>query len=150
MTPLPPEIMAKAKRMLAAGASWNAISRATGKNRETIQRRLDPEYAFNRDKGIQEARALRRQTGVSRRRTAASTNADAERALQALPLDTRPLTARLLGDPLPGRSALDKRSVDIGARNIGVSATESRPIVDSDVFHDPIRDRRFNSEAVIG
>lgn len=32
----------------------------------------------------------------------------AARQLAAVPADTRPLTARLLGDPLPGRSALDR------------------------------------------
>lgn len=35
--------------------------------------------------------------------------ADAEAMLRAIPADTRDLTARLMGDPLPGRSALDKK-----------------------------------------
>lgn len=30
--------------------------------------------------------------------------------LSEIPQDTRPLTARIFGDPLPGRSALDRRA----------------------------------------
>lgn len=36
--------------------------------------------------------------------------ADADAAKQVIPQDTRSLTGRLFGDPLPGRSALDKRA----------------------------------------
>lgn len=35
--------------------------------------------------------------------------ADAERLMAQIPADTRTVTARLFGDPLPGRSALDQR-----------------------------------------
>ena len=38
-----------------------------------------------------------------------SADASAERLLKQVPADTRGLTARLMGDPLPGRSANDKR-----------------------------------------
>lgn len=38
---------------------------------------------------------------------------DAERRLREVPPDTRDLTARICGDPLPGRSALDRRKKDI-------------------------------------
>jgi hypothetical protein len=44
----------------------------------------------------------------------ASEKRDAERLLKLVPRDTRDLTARVFGDPLPGRSALDKLSSDIG------------------------------------
>lgn len=36
--------------------------------------------------------------------------ADAERLLRQVPRDTRDLTARFCGDPLPGRSALEQQS----------------------------------------
>jgi hypothetical protein len=39
----------------------------------------------------------------------ASTKRDAEQRLREVPADTRDLTARICGDPLPGRSALAKR-----------------------------------------
>lgn len=44
-------------------------------------------------------------------RTADSTNIkeDAMRLMERVPRDTRDLTARVLGDPLPGRSALDMK-----------------------------------------
>ena len=35
---------------------------------------------------------------------------EAERMWRSLPPDTRQLTARLMGDPIKGRSALDQRS----------------------------------------
>jgi len=35
--------------------------------------------------------------------------ADRERMLASIPDDTRTLTGRIMGDPLPGRSALDMR-----------------------------------------
>lgn len=34
----------------------------------------------------------------------------AERLMEKVPDDTRDFTARLMGDPLPGRSALDRRA----------------------------------------
>lgn len=37
------------------------------------------------------------------------TKRDAERLLSEVPVDTRTLTGRLAGDPLPSRSALAKR-----------------------------------------
>lgn len=37
-----------------------------------------------------------------------STRLQAERLMDEIPHDTRDLTARVCGDPLPGRSALDK------------------------------------------
>jgi hypothetical protein len=36
------------------------------------------------------------------------------RLIQEVPDDTRTLTGRLLGDPLPGRRAIDKRSAASG------------------------------------
>lgn len=36
-------------------------------------------------------------------------NRDGKRLLKLVPRDTRDLTARIAGDPLPGRSALDQR-----------------------------------------
>jgi hypothetical protein len=34
---------------------------------------------------------------------------DARRLMQLIPADTRDLTARLMGDPIPGRRAIDRR-----------------------------------------
>jgi len=36
-------------------------------------------------------------------------DADARRLMDDIPSDTRSLTARLFGDPLPGRRAIDRR-----------------------------------------
>lgn len=48
---------------------------------------------------------------VDRRYTErADDKAEAMRLLRKVPPDTRSLTARIAGDPLPGRSALDRRA----------------------------------------
>lgn len=41
-----------------------------------------------------------------------STEQSAYRLMDLIPADTRDLTARICGDPLPGRSALDRRACD--------------------------------------
>jgi hypothetical protein len=42
-------------------------------------------------------------------RMTAEAKADAERRLAEIPPDTRDLTARLMGDPLPGRRSIDRK-----------------------------------------
>ncbi len=58
-----------------------------------------------------EAAAAKRAAGFQYPARAAARHAerDASRLLQLVPADTRNLTARIFGDPLPGRSALDQR-----------------------------------------
>lgn len=58
-----------------------------------------------------EASAARRAAGVTRYQYAehrSKAKRDGERLLKTIPEDTRDLTARLMGDPLPGRRAIDK------------------------------------------
>lgn len=43
--------------------------------------------------------------------------ADAAKALASIPSDTRKLTERVFGDPLPGRSALDRREKSPNVRS---------------------------------
>lgn len=53
---------------------------------------------------------------------------DAERMWRELPSDTRGLTARICGDPIPGRSALDRRRnglVEIGKSAILLPSVRS-------------------------
>lgn len=52
--------------------------------------------------------ASKRRAGLSAR-VAARTGPEFDALLAAIPPDTRDLTARFCGDPLPGRSALDRR-----------------------------------------
>lgn len=107
----------KAKQMATAKAKWGHIAQATGLSVEKLRRRLEPGYAERRRQGVNEARAARR--GDEVRKGPPSRNYhfvdnhvapdDAERALRSVPADTRTPTARMMGDPLPGRSALARR-----------------------------------------
>jgi len=71
--------------------------------------------------------------------------AEVERLRRSVPADTRSFSARLFGDPLPGRSALDKRRSIIPTNFLSYPR---RPIADAATkVH--LEDRYSNSEAVI-
>ena len=76
-----------------SGLPWAQIAERLGTTPNTVRRALDPEY-------VERMRAYERNRDRSDRRP----------ARHAIPADTRTLTARLFGDPLPGRSALDRRA----------------------------------------
>lgn len=78
---------------------------------DAVLRIVDPEYQQRRCEAINRnrphsARDKTREIVVSRFRPSPEL---LKRLLAAVPADTRDVTAALLGDPLPGRSALDKR-----------------------------------------
>jgi hypothetical protein len=85
-----------------AGESMTAIARRCGSAREIIKGGVNPEWA---------ARNRARAEANNKRRRAAVVSRAAEEAWRGrcpvAPDDTRSMTARLCGDPLPGRSALD-------------------------------------------
>jgi hypothetical protein len=118
--------LSQAREMLANGASLTAIGRRIGCDRSTIRKDLNDEYLAVRTANIAKATETRarnaklgrterprsnrvRNTGHAERLTNSTTNADAARLLALIPADTRSLTGRLAGDPLPGRSALDMK-----------------------------------------
>lgn len=85
-----------------------------GLSREEIARRLSVSYrtACKLLAGLPAADKSKRVVErAPTHRYRKSIDADAERLLAATPADTRPLSARLMGDPLPGRSALDRRRI---------------------------------------
>jgi hypothetical protein len=57
---------------------------------------------------------LKRQAGLTKHAGHSGTQAEEgwKRQMAAFPVDTRGLTARLCGDPLPGRSALDRDRIE--------------------------------------
>lgn len=59
---------------------------------------------------VREAAEAKRAAGISHIGSHIETRRDAEKLRRLIPADTRDLTARFCGDPLPGRSALDQRS----------------------------------------
>ena len=97
------DVLARARKLRAAGKSWADIGAHFGYHENTIRKRLDPDFA--------DSRRLRYTAPAlcMRAMEPRLTPAEAERALATVPLDTRTIQARFLGDPLPGRSALDRQ-----------------------------------------
>ena len=97
---------AKVLRQRERGRPWEVIARELGITAHMLRRQVDPEYVRLNDLRLQRQRERYRkvQSGELRR---APDDADAIR-LPDEP-DTRDLTGRLCGDPLPGRSALAQR-----------------------------------------
>lgn len=96
------EILERARIMRAAGRSWNAIGRECGFDGDVIRWRIDPDFV---------ARHKAMHGGpVSMIVHQRFSHADIEVILRKVPPDTRSMQARFFGDPLPGRSALDKRN----------------------------------------
>ncbi len=112
------EQIAEASRLANDGWSFPRIAEKLGCHPETVRRAIDADFATKRRVQIQEARQLRRCKPGNRKTKTARENAtaisikeDAAARLAEIPADTRSLTARLAGDPLPGRSALDRRQM---------------------------------------
>lgn len=111
------EQIAEAGKLHSNGWSYTRIGEKLGVHRQTVKRALDPEYAAYRSRQVLEA--WRKREGyheirqrVHKREAAASINLhlDVAARLAEIPPDTRDLTGRLFGDPLPGRSALARQS----------------------------------------
>lgn len=115
---LKPVQIEAAKAMLANHMNWRQIGECFGVHAETVRRALDEKYRIRRTEQVNKRRHMMRayqQVGLEpasvgwcadRRRV----RDDAADRIAEIPLDTRGLTARTFGDPLPGRSALDRRS----------------------------------------
>jgi hypothetical protein len=97
-----PEVIGRARELRAAGTAWAEIGERLGYSENTLRTRIDPDYAWP-NKATGSFHFIREgETRVSK--------ADAARALGAVPVDTRTRVARFMGDPIPGRSALDRMS----------------------------------------
>lgn len=107
---VPQETIELARQLRAMGVNWSEISRRCGMSIEMIRRRIDPGYSQRRH--AQNREAGRKQVGkiLHVYDGARLKPEEAEQALASVPPDTRPFFARLMGDPLPGRSALERRT----------------------------------------
>ena len=92
--PVSIRILNKATKLRNQGFSWSKIVSAIGESEDVLRRRIDPDY---------QAIRTRIMWGYRKR--------NAVQKFKSLP-DTRDFTARFMGDPLPGRSALDSKSPD--------------------------------------
>jgi hypothetical protein len=95
--------IARARQLRAAGASWKHIGARLGYHGNTLRERLDREFAAAQRLRYMEPDAF---IFTDEERI---TPEEAARAIATVPIDTRTVAARFLGDPLPGRSALDRK-----------------------------------------
>lgn len=106
------EQVAVARRMLADKVTLKAVAEHFGVSDFVIRKRTDPAFAERRRQQVRAARALRgnfiREKGFSHSKHVM--DRDVRARFDEIPQDTRTLTARCFGDPLPGRSALDMRA----------------------------------------
>lgn len=110
-----PEDTEKARALRLSGLSWSDVAEAIGRNTDTVRIALDPAFAQRRREADRKRAAKRREAervvnGVHTDGYRAPDPATTARALAAIPTDTRSMFSRFMGDPLPGRSALDRRA----------------------------------------
>jgi hypothetical protein len=105
-----PVLIEIAKQMREAGWQYQGIALVMGVRGTTIRCWIDPEYRKKTNELHRKRwRRLQVQTDVVVRKYEA---ADADQLAKQIPPDTRDLTARLCGDPVPGRRAIDHISVE--------------------------------------
>lgn len=106
----------RARRLRNSGMTYVAIASRFGCGEQLIRVSLDPAYRAVRNERAKVARRAERAEAKDRKSSTDiviemrnAFKADAAARLAEIPKDTRDLTARIAGDPLPGRSALDMR-----------------------------------------
>lgn len=99
-----PELYGRVCELKNQGKTNREISRIVGIHICTVGAWLNPDLAKNHYFYRDGDKIPRNTLRPSRTRLP-----EGELLKRATPIDTRDLTARLLGDPLPSRSALDKR-----------------------------------------
>lgn len=101
------DLIDRAKQMRDEGKSIGGIARELDIGYEWLRRRLDPGYA---ERSTAKWRACYAKESFTKVTTKwRPRNDEIAQRLAEIPPDTRDFTARQFGDPLPGRSALDRR-----------------------------------------
>lgn len=104
------QIKPEVERMRLDGFSWAAIGRKLGVRQELAKRAVDAEYdAKIRERQKNYHRERRQTFKVGKKNHFVRHEVIDPSVLNTIPPDTRTFTARALGDPLPGRSALDRK-----------------------------------------
>lgn len=108
-----PELKKEALRRFRNGENCHQIAVRLSLSYTTVRCWTDPEYLERKNQRRKQREAEKRVLTDGKMRgnqwtTYFKAKADGERLAKVIPPDTRDLSARLCGDPLPGRSALDK------------------------------------------
>jgi Helix-turn-helix domain len=101
----------EARFLYKHGMSVKAIAQHFGANAGTVRLEVDPDFRARKNEAMRHAR--RREGPIRVGHVADSGLGGVKREefmarLAEIPPDTRDLTARTFGDPLPGRRAIDK------------------------------------------
>lgn len=100
-------------RAIHGHCSWERLAREIGVTSDSVRRAVDPGYAERRNAQLHARRMAERPATAKRINRVPDTSPelrrDAASRIAEIPKDTRSVTGRILGDPLPGRSALDRR-----------------------------------------
>lgn len=110
--------VARATKLLAEGHSWRAIAAEVGTSHDGIRRRVDPKYRAMKNEIA--SRSNNKHGNERYASTGVSANVHHKRAPdfvidECVMAHARPrsLTQSICGDPLPGRSALDKQRMNL-------------------------------------
>lgn len=106
------ELVKKGKYLLAQGMGIATIARRLNVGTDWIRRRIDPEWAEHKRHVWRKQYLRNTNNTVARRSHVVTPGPDfalVRKLMAEIPEDTRDYTARHFGDPLPGRSALDRR-----------------------------------------
>lgn len=100
------------RRLFAEGWTIEGLASHFMCSTQSIRRRVDARYAEARRRYENAQRKREAGPAAEERRIAEkhATKSDRLARLAEIPPDTRSLTARICGDPIPGRSALDRRA----------------------------------------
>lgn len=100
------------RKLRDSGLSWSDIGRELGITGTTAKMAVDPDYAARRRSNINARRIDQTSRVTDKNRVTPPsrlTAAEARKVIARIPPDTRTPMQKMLGDPLPGRSALDMR-----------------------------------------
>lgn len=106
-------ILEEARQLRASGMNWTDIGAKLTVHKTTLRCNLEPEYrakmkvAWASTDARKEMQGSRRSAGLVADERVPM--ADLAARLAEIPEDTRTPAARLMGEPMPGRSALDRR-----------------------------------------
>lgn len=104
---LTPEQEEQVRAMREKGLSWYAISKQLDLTYYTV-RSIEPGYVEKcRQRGRKSSKARTNPESSPSLQAALARKRELAEKLATIPEDTRDMTARLMGDPLPGRSSLD-------------------------------------------
>jgi len=108
--PFPEDLLEQVRALRSVGVNWLQIQKRTGISIDRARRVLDPAWAERRRVSVNSSRRARKGRADPDDVENHIPAAEVARLRRLVPPDTRAPSAKLMGDPLPERSALFKRN----------------------------------------